>query len=47
MKKKLAILLLPLVFLTGCASMPTEYKSPCACDYKLLNALDDNEKAIA
>lgn len=48
MKKKLALLLLPVAILTGCASIPTEYKSPCACDYKPLNKqVEEDGKAVA
>lgn len=46
MTKALSILTLVLT-LAGCASIPTEYKSPCACDYKPLNQqIEDDGKAV-
>lgn len=33
--------------LGGCASIPTEYTSPCACDYKPLNQqIEEDGKAV-
>jgi len=48
--QKLALILIPLLILSGCASLPTEYKSPCACDYKRINVPGDpqeEEKSVA
>ena len=35
--KRIAVLLAVAAGLSGCASMPTEYKSPCACNYEPIN----------
>lgn len=47
MKKKLTLVLVTLAALSGCASIPTEYTSPCACDYKPLNKqIQETGKAV-
>lgn len=50
MIKKLIGLTFVATLLASCASIPTEYKSPCACDYKRINVPTDpneEEKAVA
>lgn len=48
MSKKLIIILVALSALASCASIPTEYTSPCACDFKPINQqIDTGEKATA
>jgi starvation-inducible outer membrane lipoprotein len=37
MTKTILLLVAIALGLSGCAGMPTEYKSPCACDYRPLN----------
>ena len=47
MTKKLALILFALAALGGCASIPTEYKSPCACDFKPINEqIEKTGKAV-
>ena len=47
MTKKLACFLLLLASLSACASLPTEYTSPCACDYKPLNQqIEEDGKTV-
>ena len=47
MRKRLTFVLATLALLSGCASIPTEYTSPCACDYKPLNQqIIDTGKAV-
>ena len=47
MTKKLACFFLVVASLAGCASLPTEYTSPCACDYKPLNQqIEEDGKAV-
>lgn len=47
MTKKLALILISLAVLGGCASIPTEFKSPCACDFKPINEqIEDEGKAV-
>lgn len=47
MTKKLIGLTFVASILAGCASIPTEYTSPCACDYKPLNQqIEEEGKAV-
>lgn len=47
MTKKLALFIFSLAVLTGCATIPTEYTSPCACDYKPINEqIKEDGKAV-
>jgi len=47
MTKKLALILISLAVLGGCASIPTEFKSPCACDYRPINEqIEEDGKAV-
>ncbi|MCI5044419.1 MAG: hypothetical protein MRY72_06945 [Aquisalinus sp.] len=46
MSKKLILILVALSALAGCASIPTEYTSPCACGFKPINQqIEEDEKA--
>lgn len=38
---KLTLLVIATVALSSCASIPTEYTSPCACNYKPLDKNSD------
>ncbi|MDD9908692.1 MAG: hypothetical protein OXR62_03280 [Ahrensia sp.] len=45
--KTISLLMLTLAILAGCAGIPTEYTSPCACDFKPLNeTFKDDGKAV-
>lgn len=47
MNIKLIFVIATLALLSGCASIPTEYTSPCACDYKPLNQqIEEDGKAV-
>ena len=47
MTAKLTCILILVVALTGCATLPTEYTSPCACDYKPLNQqIEEDGRAV-
>lgn len=41
MTRKILLIVAVALALSGCTSIPTEYQSPCACDYRPLNT--DNE----
>ncbi len=47
MTTEIACILVLVATLAGCASLPTEYTSPCACNYKPLNKqIEDDGKAV-
>jgi len=44
---KLTFVIATLALLSGCASIPTEYTSPCACNYKSINQqIEEDGKAV-